>query len=307
MNKTKRIAGATSLLLIALACQNEEASQNLIRIDDSPIFMELQSSNSSGRVASESKYAIFSAEYLTSEESGQVGRTIFFRNVGNKQLTADFVPGLALDDTDNVSFYVDENRPSADLPVTATTGAIVSAMQTWDGVTCSDLGMFQVPSNPSITTGFVSAFLGFGGSLDYTADVLHAGWHSAAFFDAIQPGGSTFILGVTYTIIFTDEVGNPTDLDNNGKLDVAWRETYYNDAFAWNIGSRYDVETVALHEAGHGLSQAHFGTAFLDSGQGQLHFSPRAVMNAAYSGIQNSIDQTDIAGHCSNWANWNNN
>ena len=75
----------------------------------------------------------------------------------------------------------------------------------------------------------------------------------------------------------------------------------------WNIGSTYDVETIALHEAGHGLSQAHFGTAFIDNGSGQLHFAPRAVMNAAYSGIQNSIDQTDNAGHCSIWANWNNN
>ena len=140
--------------------------------------------NSSGRVASESKYAVLSAEYLTSQESGQVGRTIFFKNVGNKQLTADFVPGLALDGTDNVSFYVDQNRPSADLVGNATTGAIVRAMQTWDGVACSDLGMFQVPSNPAISTGFVSAFFGFGGSFDYTADVVHAGWHSAAFFDS---------------------------------------------------------------------------------------------------------------------------
>jgi hypothetical protein len=307
MNKPKRIACATSLVLLALACQNEEATQNLIRIDDSPIFMDLQRSNASGRSASESKYAVFSAEYLTSEESEQVGRTIYFRDVGNKQLSADFVAGLALDGTDNVSFYVDENRPSADLPVTATTGAIARAMQTWNGVVCSDLGMYQVPSNPAISTGFVSLILGFGGSSDYIADIVHAGWLPAAFFEAIQPGGSTVILGITYTIIFTDDDGNPTDLDNNGKADVAWRETYYNDTFTWNIGSRFDVETIALHEAGHGLSQAHFGTAFSDSGSGQLHFAPRAVMNAAYSGIQTSINQTDIAGHCSSWANWNNN
>ena len=307
MNKTKRIAGAMSLLLIALSCQNEEATENLIRIDDSPIFMELQTNTSSGRIASESKYAVLSAEYLTSQESGQVGRTIFFSNVGNKQLTADFVPGLALDETDNISFYVDQNRPSADLAVAATTAAITSAMQTWNGVVCSDLGMFQVPSNPAISAGFVSFLLGFGGSLEYTADVVHAGWLPAAFFEAIQPGGSAFILAVTYTIIFTDDAGNPTDLDNNGKADVAFREIYYNDTFTWRIGGTYDVETIALHEAGHGLSQAHFGTAFTDAGGENLHFAPRAVMNAAYSGIQTSIDGSDNAGHCSNWASWNNN
>jgi hypothetical protein len=307
MNKPKRTAGAMSLLILAMACQNEEATQNLIPIDDSPIFMELQRSNSSGRVASESKYAVLSAEYITAEESGQVGRTIYFLNVGNKQLSADFVPGAALDGTDNVSFYVDQNRPSADLPVTASTGAIVRAMQTWDGVTCSNLGMYQVPSNAAISTGFVSLLLGFGGSGDYAADIVHAGWLPAGFFDTLAPQGSTFILGVTFTIIFTDDDGNPTDLNNNGKADVAWREIYYNDTFVWQIGNRFDVETIALHEAGHGLSQAHFGQAFSDSGSGKLHFSPRAVMNAAYSGIQTSINQTDNAGHCSNWASWNNN
>ena len=307
MNKPKRIAGAMSLLLMALACQNEEASQNLIPVDDSPIFMELQSNNSSGRVASESKYAVLSAEYLTSQESGQVGRTIFFKNVGNKQLSSDFVPGLSLDGTDDVSFYVDQNRPSAELSAAQTTGAITRAMQTWNGVVCSDLGMFQVPSNPAISTGFISALLGFGGSFDYTADIVHAGWQPAAFFEAFQPGGSAFILAVTFTIIFTDEVGTPTDLDSNGKADVAFREIYYNDTFTWNIGSTYDVETIALHESGHGLSQAHFGTAFRDSGGEKLHFAPRAVMNAAYSGIQTSINGSDNAGHCSNWANWNNN
>lgn len=307
MNKTKQIAGAMSLLLMALACQNEEATQNLIPIDDSPIFMELQRNNSSGRVASESKYAVLSAEYLTSQESGQVGRTIYFMNVGNKQLSADFVPGLSLDGTDDVSFYVDQNRPSADLSAAQTTGAIARAMQTWNGVVCSDLGMYEVPFNSAISTGFVSLILGFGGSSDYTADVVHAGWQPAAFFDAVAPGGSAFILGVTYTIIFTDDAGNPTDLDNNKKADVAWREIYYNDAFTWRIGNHYDVETIALHEAGHGLSQAHFGKAFSDGGSGKLHFAPRAVMNAAYSGIQTSINGSDKAGHCSNWASWNNN
>ncbi|HEX6889991.1 MAG TPA: hypothetical protein VF141_04845 [Chryseolinea sp.] len=307
MNKQKRIAGAVSLILVMLACQNEEGTQNVRPIDDSPIFMEFPRSTSNGRMASEAKYAVFSAEYVTAQESGQVGRTIYFSNVGNKRLSADFVPGLSLDETDNVSFYVDQNRPSADLSVTQTSSAVVRAMQTWNGVVCSDLGMYEVPFNSAISTGFVSLLLGFGGSADYTADIVHAGWLPAAFFDAITPGGSALILGVTYTIIFTDDAGDPTDLDNNGKADVAWREIYYNDTFTWRIGNHYDVETIALHEAGHGLSQAHFGSAFSDSGSENLHFAPRAVMNAAYSGIQTSINETDNAGHCSNWANWNNN
>jgi hypothetical protein len=306
MNKLKKVAGFGALFLIALACENEPAQSDLTALDDSPVFMTFPRANSSARTAAEGKYAIFSAEYLTSEESGQVGRTVYFSNVGNQQLAADFVPGASLDGTDNISYYVDQKRPSADLPVAATSAAIVRAMNTWDAVGCSDLGMSQLPFNAANTTGFVSALLGYGGSLNYTADLVHAGWLPASFFNILAPQGSTFILAVTFTIQFTDEEGNPTDIDNNGKADVAFREIYYNDAFTWKIGNHYDVETIALHESGHGLSQEHFGSAFAD-GSGALHFAPRAVMNAAYSGIQTQINQTDLAGHCSNWASWNNN
>jgi hypothetical protein len=304
MNKLKRIPGAVAMLLVAIACENQDADQNLIPIDDSPVFMELQRSSGSARTAEEGNFAVFTAEYLTTQESGQIGRTVYFSNVGDKQLSADFVPGLSLDGTDNVSYYVDQNRPSADLPVANSSAALIRAMNTWDGITCSNLGLTQVPSNALIRTGYVSALLGFGGSYGYTADVVHAGWLPSAFFNFLAPQGSTFILGVTFTITFTDDEGNPTDLDNNGKADVAWREIYYNDTFTWRIGNHYDVETIALHEAGHGLSQDHFGAAFASPGNNTLHFSPRAVMNAAYSGIQTQIGETDNAGHCSNWASW---
>lgn len=307
MLNTKNLSGAIALLLIGVACENQDSAQSLKPIDDSPVFMDLARPNGSARTAEEGNLAVFSAEYLTAEESGQVGRTIYFNNVGNKQLTADFVPGVSLDGSDNISYYVDQKRPSADLPVAATSGAIVNAMNTWDNITCSDLGLTQIPFNNARNTGYVSALLGFGGSFAYTADLVHAGWLPAGFFDFLAPQGSTFILGVTFTITFTDDEGNPTDLDNNGKADVAWREIYYNDAFPWQIGNHYDVETIALHEAGHGLSQAHFGAAFASPGNNKLHFSPRAVMNAAYSGIQHEIGATDNAGHCSNWAAWNNN
>jgi hypothetical protein len=252
------------------------------------------------------KYGIYMAEYLAVGENKTMGNTVFFMDLGNKQLPGDFVPALSLDGTTDVTYYVDENRPSTNLNVNATASAIADAMSTWNDIICSDLGMTQVRYDGR-TTGLVSAIFGFGGSLDYVADVVHNGWMPAGFFDALAPGGSNFILGVTFTIVFLDEDGNLIDSDNNGKYDVAWREIYYNDNFPWNIGSTYDVETVALHEAGHGLSQAHFGKAFLSGGNSRLHFSPRAVMNAAYSGVQTRITKTDNAGHCSNWSQWPNN
>ena len=85
---------------------------------------------------------------------------------------------------------------------------------------------------------------------------------------------------------------------------MALSEIYYNDEFSWNDGDQIDVETVALHESGHGLGQAHFGTLFQINRTGRYQFAPRAVMNAGYTGIQTEITRTDKAGHCSNWASW---
>ena len=309
MKQLLKTGAAAALFLISFSCDQGD-DQRLTPLDDSPIFMDLPDAArrvASGRTAG-SNLQIFSAEYLTSEESGQIGRTVYFNNVGNKQLGADFVPGTSPDGTDDVSYYIDQTRPSEDIAVGTSSAAIERAMNTWDDVTCSELGLFRVPSDPEIKTGFVSEIYGFGGSLDYTADLVHAGWLPAAFFDKIAPpDGSTYILAVTFTIIFTDDDGNATDIDNNGKADVALREIYYNEAFKWADGSTYDIETIALHEAGHGLSQGHFGKAFTTNSNGKLHFSPRAVMNAAYSGVQTSIGATDNAGHCSNWSSWPNN
>ena len=153
----------------------------------------------------------------------------------------------------------------------------------------------------------MQAILGFGGIFAFFADITHGGFLAGPFFDALAPDGSGFILGVTFTFGFVDIAGNFTDIDNNGKLDTAFREIYYNDNFPWAINGNFDVETVALHEAGHGLSQAHFGEAFRTVSNGKLHFDPRAVMNAAYSGVQQSLAGTDNGGHCSIWGSWPNN
>lgn len=257
--------------------------------------------------------AIYSAEYITTGENGKMGNIVFFNNRGNKQLGTDFVLGLALDITDgtnNISYYVDNQRASNNLDISISNSAIDRAMNTWNTITCSDMGIFEIPFNGDVSSGFVAKSFSddtefeFGGSFNYFADVVHAGWLSADFFDLLAEDGSNFILGVTFTLLFTDAEGNFLDLDNNGKFDVAIREIYYNDNFVWNDGNTLDVETVALHEAGHGLSQAHFGKAFWNISSEKFYFAPRAVMNAAYSGIQTMITKTDNAGHCSNWASW---
>tara|TARA_R110001583_G_scaffold13561_4_gene57966 strand:- start:16871 stop:17794 length:924 start_codon:yes stop_codon:yes gene_type:complete len=288
-----------------ISCETDK-SDKLTPIEVDPIFMDLTPYYAQSNLKSTKgegvpeNLRVLKAEYFTTGESGKIGRTVFFSNTGNKKLSADFVPNIdySLDGTTDVSYYIDENRPSADLSLGESTAAIQRAMATWDGLTCSNLNMYQAPFTGA-PAGFIAALLGYGGSFNYFGDVTHCGWLPTDFFDILDENGGDFILGVTFTIVFTD-----SDFDNNKKDDVAWREIYYNDGFSWFIGDHYDVETIALHEAGHGLSQAHFGKAFLDAGTGKVHFSPRSVMNAAYSGIQTSIEKTDKAGHCSIWSNW---
>ena len=270
-------------------------------------------------LASEGKdYRLGIVEFYAAGESEEQGRTVFLRDIGNKQLGHHFIAGdERRTNTTDITFIVDllDGATTSGLAPATTDAAINRAMQTWQDVNCSEIQIADLGSF-NFDFGVVQNQLGFGGSPFFFADVTHAGFLPGPFFDAIAPSGSTFILGVTFTFVFIDVSQLPdivfTDLDNNRKLDTAFREIYYNDAFVWVIDQNvpgfpdFDVETVALHEAGHGFSQAHFGTAFVTNSNGKLHFSPRAVMNAAYSGIQQEIGKTDNAGHCSIWAQWPN-
>ena len=151
-------------------------------------------------------------------------------------------------------------------------------------------------SNIPITTsgarqfdvGYVQWLLGMGGLRVFVLAIPHAGWLPRAFFDAIAAWRRR-LHSRSHASPSCGSYSRPTDVDGNGKEDVAFREVYYNDDFIWDIDSAtaYDVETVRVHEVGHGLSQAHFGDIFGDAvANGKLHFAPRAVMNAAYSGVQ---------------------
>lgn len=232
------------------------------------------------------------------------GNTVYFDNRGNKQLGADFVPeDLRRGGFSDIAYARDgtEGATSSGLTQAQTDDAILSAMNTWGNVACSNgLTLFDIGATP-FDLGYVQALLGLGGSFSFT-DVMHSGFNSDVIDVVFGPGSN--VLGVTFTFIWTDEDGEATDIDNNKKNDVALRDIYYNDAFSWGIGANVDVETVALHESGHGLSQAHFGKLFQSNGNDKFHFAPRAVMNAGYTGVQTSINGSDKAGHCSIWGQW---
>jgi len=250
--------------------------------------------------ADDSIFRLAYLEYITSDDANEVGQTVFFNNRA-KQLGAHFVPGdPRRGGRTNITYLVDQAEGAIDgLTVGQTTAAIDRAMATWNGVNCSTIPITRLPNIPGLDIGRVETLLGQTGGPFFLADITHAGWLPAG---VLPPN----VIAATFTFIFVAG-GVPTDIDNNGKLDVAFREILYNDRFVWRINGNIDVETVALHEVGHGLSQGHFGKAFRTEANGKIHFSPLAVMNAAYSGVQQSPAGTDNGGHCSIWASWPNN
>jgi hypothetical protein len=252
--------------------------------------------------ASGSDIRVSQADYLTPDDSGEIGQTVFFNNRGNKQLGIHFVPGdLRRGGRTDITYIVDQAEGAIDgLTVGQTTAAIDRAMSSWNNVNCSSIPITKRPDIPGLDIGLIETIIfGQPGGPTFLADIMHAGWLPAGL---LPPN----VIAVTFTFIFVGPTG-PTDIDNNGKLDAAFREILYNNAFLWRINGNIDVETVALHESGHGLSQDHFGAGFRTDSNGKIHFAPLAVMNAAYTGVQQDLKGTDHSGHCSIWASWPNN
>ena len=223
--------------------------------------------------------------------------------VGTRWIPGDTRRGAA---GSTLAYLVDQSDGAATGPLTnaQTEPAIDRAMTTWDvGTTCSGLPMNKV-ADTGADPDFVDALLGFGGfGNPFLADITNAGWLPSGFFDEHTPGGGGFILGVTFTFIFLD-VPTGDDINGDGFLDTALKEVYYNNNFTWGIDADIDVETVALHENGHSLEQAHFGMIFGTIPNFRIHFAPRTVMNAAYSGPQQDLAHSDLAGHCTLFGGW---
>jgi len=275
-------------------------------------------------------------EYITAGESGELGRTVFFSDHGNKQLGHDFVPGdprrgggtnitVLVDDIDVTTFAHPGNilLPGEDL------AAYHSVNDTWDGVKCANIPVTDL-GDSGFDIGFVQFIVGavpgtYGGEPVFLrADVIHGGMLTPLFFDDIAcgvPGSGcgANILGATFTFVWI----GPTDIDNNRKDDTAFREIYYNEFFPWanhpndvTFDGLIDLESVALHEMGHGLSQGHFGEGFFQdrnrdgivpNAPNEVITVPSASMNAAHTVAHRTVTGTDKGGHCSNWGSWPNN
>lgn len=214
-----------------------------------------------------------------------------------------------LADGDNITYLVDKSdgRTASGLSSAQTEAAIDRALDTWQAESClSNVDLIK-RSDGGADPDIFDSFFGYGRYGDpFLADIVNAGWLPRDFFEAVGgPGGGRGILAFSVTFIFTEDDGTPTDINNDGYLDSALNEVYYNDTFGniktdragnpWGIDivlPGIDVETVALHENGHSLELGHFGPP------------PTAVMNPVYAGIQQSPLEADHAGMCAVWSSW---
>ncbi|MFQ5752243.1 MAG: hypothetical protein ACE5HI_09625 [bacterium] len=130
--------------IVTLAKQNDAAAEIIAMVEAANARLEAEGSN----------YRIDRAFYYTA--SHEAGQTIFFDD-RTKQLALHFVPGdprrVGGANTD-IAYMVDQVQAS-NLPIPTTTAAIDRAMTTWDGVSCSNIPITQLP-NPGFDLGFVA-------------------------------------------------------------------------------------------------------------------------------------------------------
>lgn len=243
---------------------------------------------------------------------------VVFANDRTLRLPSHWIPGdprrggagLDLTQASFPFFQLATGVASSDL--IPTEGIVDAAFGTWNALQCSPMKTRKVAVAPGV---FPSAILSVPGLVNdpFAADIATIGWLPGAIFELIGgPGFRENVLGVTFTFSFVDENGNPTDIDRDRRTDTALAEIWYNDDFQWAVADlgpfdpRIDVESVVLHEVGHALSMDHFGrlTLHVTRGGVRVQASPRAVMNASYIGTLRDPLGTDVATHCSNFANW---
>lgn len=200
-------------------------------------------------------------------------------------------------DGSRITYLVDRfDLADSGLPASSAEAAIDRAMNTWGAQPCLRRARVVKRPDTGADADIFDSMFGYGGFGDYRlADIVHAGWMPPAFFDeVVGPGGGTTVLAFSVTFVFVGADGNPTDVNQDGYLDTAANEIYYNAGFSWLLGAGngIDLESAALHEVGHSLGLGHVGPP-LD-----------AIMNPVYDGVDRYPRPIDMAALCSVWGRW---
>lgn len=294
---SKCVIGAAAYLLMSSCSKHSDTNQ----IDLPGTSLSQIAKNSSLK---KHRPVLYKVEYLGARNASSAGKAILYNDKKTRPSSAFVARDPRRQSGQGLSYMVaNKYSTNSGSNIQQQSAAFDRAMNSWAGTNCSRLSFRKL--QPAGAVGYISSLLGFGGSQNYMADIVHAGFLDAAFFDQIVSGGSGYILAATFTLIFFDENGMPTDIDKNGANDIAFQETYYNNNFNWTTSSStdYDIESVALHETGHALGLGHYGKGELQR-NGQLKFSPRAVMNPVYQGVLREIKGPDKSYECLIWKNW---
>ena len=234
--------------------------------------------------------------------------TIRFKDVGNPVADAAFVKEdpRAIWRLSSNSLKVgikEEGFPEYDNMKSPVEWLYATVAAWTDHLKCAtpEVDIAVLDSTPGVVENIVAT-----GNVDYglvQADLVQVGFRGAEVFPPRAPW-----LAYCWTFVWEDENGVPTDIDGDGRVDVAFREIYYNTRFQWSDlddvpEGHVDFPTIALHEFGHGLGLEHFGTTFEDE-DGGLHAHPRAAMNPVYDGMLREPTGRDKGAYCNAWASW---
>jgi hypothetical protein len=194
---------------------------------------------------------------------------------------------------------------------------IDEAMGAWRAITCSSKPITKVAvpagTDPDLFDQLVN---GDAPSANYAspADIVESGWQPYTWFRTLAGGpAGDALIGVTLAYAFVDGDGNFTDIDRNGKADLAQAEIFFNDGYYWGNGAPnvVDFYSIITHESGHGLGLGHFGKVFItrkDASDGvslsDVKYAPYAMMNAVYVTGRNELAGTDDSQFCSVWASF---